>query len=129
KLLHRGRKGIAGRDVQAHVADDYAEDGILGLVLQRLEALHERQSGVEQRRKLLREDGELPQRQLVGLCLPFERLLLCRSLCRTKIRTLRRRRGGASVPGRTRRGGSDERHGSNQASRLLTGNAIYPLGR
>ena len=62
-----GGKGIAGRDIQAHVTDNDAEALVFGLILQGLETLHQRQAGREEGRELLRKNGELPHGQLVTL--------------------------------------------------------------
>ncbi len=82
KFPDRGRKGITLRDVAAHIANHDAEARVFRLVLQCLEALHERQAGGQQRRDLLREQRELAERELVGLRLFLERLLLRERLCR-----------------------------------------------
>jgi len=76
ELLHGRREGIARGDVQAHVADDDLEIDVLRLVLKRLEALHQREAGVEERGELLGEDREFAEGQLVALGLFLDGLLL-----------------------------------------------------
>jgi hypothetical protein len=86
ELLDGRRERIALRDVEADVADDDPKARVLGLVLEGLEALHERQAGDEERRQLLREHGQLAERQLVFLGALLERLLLGQGLRRANVR-------------------------------------------
>ena len=67
KLLHRGGKRVALRDVGSDVANHDPEAGVLGLILQCLETLHQRQARREERSELLREEREFTQGKPVGL--------------------------------------------------------------
>ena len=56
-LAHRVGEVGPGFDVGPYLLNDLPESPVLFLLAQNLEALHERQSGVEHDRELAREDG------------------------------------------------------------------------
>ena len=61
-LAHRLGEGRARLDVLAHGEDDLLEESAVLLAAEDLEALHERQAGVDHDRELAREDREALRR-------------------------------------------------------------------
>src|SRR5690606_30149928 len=124
--LDRGGKRTARGDFVAHIADDDAENRILGLVLQGLQALDQRQTGVEQRGELLGEDGELAERQLVVLGLFLEGLLLGQGLGGSETNFFLRC-GRLSAQRRSLTAGStgNECHARSKSIQSLRGNPLF----
>ena len=65
--LHRLGQRHAAFDVGAGLQNDLREVLVLLLVAENVEALHERQAGVDHDRELPREDGEVLRRHALGL--------------------------------------------------------------
>jgi hypothetical protein len=61
-LAHRVGQGLAGLDVVEHLLDDLAQRLVLALLREDVEALHERQAGVDHGRELAREDDDVARR-------------------------------------------------------------------